>query len=101
MDLLIINQLKDEIKQLKISLADSKSANKRIKKEARFNDYNKLQRRFYSKCQEVECLRKALEFYADDKNNYHKLAFTVGEWEMASNVVRDDGEIARQALNNR
>lgn len=48
--------------------------------------------------EENKRLREALEFYADEKNNYHKISFTVGEWDMVSTVVRDNGEIARKVL---
>lgn len=43
-------------------------------------------------------LREALEFYADEDNNRHKEAFTVGQFERMSQVAQDEGYLARKAL---
>ena len=43
-------------------------------------------------------LREALEFYADEDNNRHKRSWTLGQWEMMSEVTQDEGYLARKVL---
>lgn len=66
----IIDEQREEIARLKTALEQSKSANKRIKEDCRYIDYNKLQGRFFSKCQENEQLRKALERITEHRVNH-------------------------------
>ncbi|WJV20763.1 hypothetical protein QU593_10135 [Rossellomorea marisflavi] len=45
-DNLIISKLKEENEQLRVSLEQSKAANRRIKKDCKYVDYGKLLNRF-------------------------------------------------------
>ncbi|RYI30475.1 hypothetical protein EVU96_08665 [Bacillus infantis] len=55
------SELLDKIEQLETSLEQSKSANKRIKEEAKYLDYNRLLDRFNRQKEKLERYEKVLE----------------------------------------
>lgn len=76
-----LRTLKQENAKLQEALEQSKASNKRIKEDCRYVDYNKLQSRFFSKCEENDRLRQALTDILE-----------------CSDIITAVEELARQAL---